>query len=71
MKKIRNDVLSRHIKTIHEGKKYEYKTSNKAFSRPSSLKSHQSVVHKGKKYECKTCSRQTHQKDSCREKCVI
>ena len=49
--------LSRHTKSIHEGKRYNCERCDKTFSGKSSLSEHVKSIHESKKYECYKCEK--------------
>ena len=56
------DSITKHKKSVHEGKKYQCKDCSSLFTQKSSLPTHQQFVHMVKKYPCKICSYQASQK---------
>ena len=59
-KKISEDFLTRHIETVHEGKRlYECKICKKSYTQKTHLNTHIEATHKMSKHKCGQCKYET------------
>ena len=56
--------LDRHIKSIHEGKRYPCSICDQTFTQKTRLYTHIEGLHDGKKYTCKSCNQNFARKDN-------